>query len=317
MLGLQELKPKIETTATNVDCPIKGCIEKVKRQSHSFRRDERFKCPKHNIYISPSTFEYEKATDNLLWKEKADLSLLEKIMKVKRESRMARDNSEDAVTWNVFRYLEKNSLIEGFLSQLIGTTQENTEVIYWSYSQKEGKGWILLDKARAEFGEEITRGSEPDIIVKTDKTLFFIEAKLTSGNETTPSDKNNFKKYETGGKNLFKEVFISDYRTIAIIERKYELMRFWLLGTWMAEKIEKEFYLINLVREGEEEGIEAIFKKHIKETQRRKFKRITWEIICEFISKHASPNSKPIIFEYFKNKTVGYEQGRLKKAFSI
>jgi len=29
---------------------------------------------------------------------------------------MARDNSEDAVSWNVFRFLERNNLIEDFLS---------------------------------------------------------------------------------------------------------------------------------------------------------------------------------------------------------
>ena len=62
-----------------------------------------FKCPKHNIYISPTTFEYQSELDNLLWKDEADLDLLDRTKGVKRESRIARDRSEDAVTWNVFR----------------------------------------------------------------------------------------------------------------------------------------------------------------------------------------------------------------------
>lgn len=190
----------------------------------------------YNIFISPSTFEYSDESDNFLWKEKFDIELFEKIKRVKRESRMARDNSEDAVSWNVFRFLERNSLIEEFLSVITGLYLKSSEIIYWSYSQKEDKVLPELNKARREFGEVIKRGSEPDIIIKTDKVLFFIEVKFTAGNKTIPSNKNNSKKYESGGHNWFSRVFKSDYKTIAIIEKKYELLRYWLLGTWMAKQ---------------------------------------------------------------------------------
>jgi len=118
MLGLKELKSTIKVTDTTVECPVKGCREKVARQRKSFKRQEKFKCPKHNIYISPSTFEYQDELDNILWKEKADLDLFERLNTVKRESRIARDNSEDAVTWNVFRFLENNKLLSGSLAKL-------------------------------------------------------------------------------------------------------------------------------------------------------------------------------------------------------
>ena len=85
MLGVKELKEEIEITKTTVECPIKGCKERVKR-----------------------------------------------------ESQMARDNSKDAVSWNVFRFLERNNLIEDFLSLITCLYIESSEVIYWSYSQKEG-----------------------------------------------------------------------------------------------------------------------------------------------------------------------------------
>ncbi|WP_233488480.1 hypothetical protein [Petrotoga sp. 9PW.55.5.1] len=77
------MKERIEITKSTVDCPVKGCSEKVERQREFFRREESFKCPKHIIYISPSTFEYQSELDNLLWKDKADLDLLERIKKVK------------------------------------------------------------------------------------------------------------------------------------------------------------------------------------------------------------------------------------------
>jgi len=283
MLGMEELKESIEITDTTVKCPVKGCSEEVERQRKVFKREERFKCSKHNIYISPSTFEYQSELDNLLWKNKVDLDLLERIKKVKRESRIARDNSEDAVTWNVFRFLERNNLVEMILNSIIGVTLKASEVIYWSYSQKENYSWSELNKAREEFGEEIKRSSEPDIIIKTDNTLLFIEAKLTAGNETIPSDTSNSKKYETGSDNWLSKVLKSDYKKVAIVEKKYELLRFWLLGTWIAKQQDLDFYLVNLVLSEREKDIEVIFKRHLYENQRRKFIRITWEVIYQQI----------------------------------
>ena len=48
--------------------------------------------------------------------------------------------------------------------------------------------WDLLNKARIEFGETIARGSEPDVIIRTENALYFIEAKLTATNNTEPSN---------------------------------------------------------------------------------------------------------------------------------
>jgi len=320
MLGIGELKANIEITETTVECPVKGCNEKVERQREVFKREERFKCPKHNIYISPSTFEYPSELDNLLWKDKADLDLFNRIEKVKRESRIARDNSEDAVTWNVFRFLGKNNLlVEASLSSIIGTAQKSSEIIYWSYSQKENNSWSELNKARKEFGESQQRSSEPDVIIKTDNTLFFIEAKLTAGNETVPSDISNSKKYETGGGNWFSKVFKSDYKTVAIAEKKYELLRFWLLGTWIAKQWDLDFYLVNLVLSEREKDIETIFEKHPYENQRMRFIRITWEDIYQQIrNSDLSGIDKDTMIRYFRNKTIGYDgNGRLQRAFSI
>jgi hypothetical protein len=319
MLTMEELKSSIEITGTMVECPVKGCCEKVERQRGAFKREERFKCPRHNIYISPSTFEYQSELDNLLWKDKADLDLLKKIKTVKRESRIARDNSEDAVTWNVFRFIERNNLIEIILGSILGVTLKSAEAIYWSYSQREKSSWSELNKAREEFGEEIKRGSEPDIIIKTDDALLFVEAKLTAGNETVPSDMSNSKKYETGSNKWFSKVFKSDYKTIAIVKKKYELLRFWLLGTWIAKQQDLDFYLVNLVLSEQEKDIEAIFKRHLCENQKMKFTRITWEnIFQQIIDNGLSKTDEDIITKYFRNKTIGYDgDGRLQKAFSI
>jgi len=321
MFGLEELKEAIEITGTTVECPVKGCGEKVVRQRKSFKREEKFKCPRHNIYVSPSTFEYQNELDNILWKEKIDLDLFKRVKTVKRESRIARDNSEDAVSWNVFRFLEKTKMLTGLLAELTKSYAKNPEIIYWSYSQSQLGAWNHLQNARKEFEMDSKKGSEPDIIVKSDDTLFFVEAKLTASNNTVFKSRNPKvqKKYETGGNGWYTRAFYSDFETIAISEKKYELLRFWLIGSWIAALLNLDFCLVNLVLSEREKNIERIFRRHVKEDQRKVFVRITWEDIYEYIQNSSLlGRNKDVITSYFENKTIGLDaNGKLQKAFSI
>lgn len=318
MYGLKDLKTTIKTDINSVECPVKGCSVKVDRQRNSFKREQTYLCPIHKIYISPSTFEYETEKENLLWFDNSDKLLFEEIKKVKRESRIARDNSEDALTWNVFRFLDKQGLLPDFLSQLSNKEIKDTELILWSYSPKEKSDLTLLNQARKEFGEAIARGSEPDIIIRTNKVLYFIEAKLTAKNETTPSELQNRKEYETGGDRLFQHIFKSDYETVAEKEKRYELLRFWLLGSWMAKKLSVDFEFYSLVMQSRELDIEATFGKHIIETTERQFSRLTWEQIYAFIKLLPDNKEKHIMTEYFENKTIGYNSiSAIIKAFNV
>jgi hypothetical protein len=324
MIGIKDLKEKINITDKQVECPVKNCAEKVERQRYHFRRDEKYKCPKHNIYISPSTFEYETEFDNLLWTDNSDIDRFKKIKEVKRESRIARENSEDAVTWNIFRFLERNNLLSSFLTSLTKQEYVTTELILWSYSPKQNDAFRLLNRARSEFGELTNRGSEPDIIVLTDKALFFIEAKVLAGNDTSGTGETlerhltEPKKYISGGNNWYSSIFSSEYK-IVINDQKYELMRFWLLGTWMAAQLEMPFFLINLVMEEREKKIEQEFGKHILQCDNRVFKRIFWGNIYKFVVNSVISNKETeVLKQYFQNKALGYNSDfELIKAFNV
>lgn len=323
MLGANDLKSVLKITHTRVDCPVRNCTRTVLRQKDHFKRLNEFKCPEHNIYISPSTFEYQERSDNILWKDEANQDLLfKRIGKVKREiRRIARDNSEDAVTWNVFRFLEKEKLLQNFLSKLADCSVENAEVIYWSYSQSEKTVWSKLRQARKEFEIKPKSGSEPDLIVRANNVLFFIEAKLTATNNTIPSSNDPLvqERYTKGGSGWYNDVVKSDFKTIAIANKKYELLRFWLLGSWMAHLLNLDFFLINLVLSRKEKDIETVFRNHIKESPNRIFLRATWENIYNLIlESKAESTQKEKVIEYFRNKTIGYDRnGHLQKAFSI
>jgi len=321
MLGASKLKREIKITQTSVECPVKDCKTVVSRQRKTFKCSKEFFCPEHGIYISPSTFEYSAFTDNLIWKDEGDLDLLKRINLVKRESRIARDNSEDAVTWNIFRFLEREKLLSKFLSKISNDSETNPEIIYWSYSQPESTAWSKLIQARQQFERKPDKGSEPDIIIKTDQTLFVIEAKLGASNNTVPSSKDLIvkEKYVNGGSCWYQTAFKSEFETIAITNRKYELLRFWLLGSWIANNLGLKFVLINLVPSNKEKDIEPQFRKHIQENANRIFQRYTWEDSYRCIQeKSIESTQKELILEYFKNKTKGFNyEGQILNAFSI
>jgi hypothetical protein len=323
MYTINDLKNKIDITDNKVECPINGCNITVNRKRRKDKKGKNFICEKHGILVTPSTFIYQDLSSNLIFQN--DLELLNKILGTKRESRLKNENSEDAVSWNVFRYLEKENLLLQWLNEITNETHEELEIMYWSHCSIEKGTYPLLKNAREEFGEIENQGSEPDIIIKTDKTFFFIEAKLFSSNKTSGSGETlnkrlkNQKEYLIGGHKLFCNLLKTTYDDI-IIDQKYELMRFWLLGSWMAKQKELNFQLINLVLDRNEKDIESDFGKHIKQNNHNKFIRRTWESIYHFIKENGNKTDyKEKVLSYFENKAAGYKSnGVLKnKAFDV
>ena len=176
-------------------------------------------------------------------------------------------------------------------------------------------------KVREDFEINPAKGSEPDLIVNANNALFLIEAKLNASNNTVCSSKDPAvtQKYGNGCQGWYNQVFKSPFDQIAVIDRKYELLRFWLLGSKMADRLHTNFYLVNLVPQEKETTIESVFKKHIKESSDRTFLRATWEEIYHYIeNKGIVSKEKEVITKYFTEKTVGYDrEGRLQRAFSL
>lgn len=335
MFDIEELEGGIEKTNDTVKCPVKDCKVKVKKMNNKvkgginsylltkkgkLKEFEKYFCKTHKIFISPTTFIYKNLEDNLLWYDEDDKALVKEILKVKRvKYQLFYYNSEDASSLNVFRYLEKNKLLNAFLTDLINSTVKNTEVIYWSYSQSQNDVWSELAKARGEFREGLQRSSEPDLIVKSDFALFFIESKILAPNivdfnrsHTDEEKKERIARYRRGNR------FISQSIETIINAGYYQLMRFWLIGSWIAENNDLDFYLLNLVRKNDDKNIESYFGKFLTLNERRLFKRITWSDIYNYISKNVySGEDKDKMLRYFRNKTIYDKKGRLQKAFSI
>ena len=160
MFGWEHLKPSNPDQLT-LCCqrPVRDCPSFVKAAKEAVSKGTLiFRCPQHGICISPSTFEYETDADNMLWTVDADLALWRAINApgVKRENRIARDNSEDAVTWNVFRFPENFRRPGRRIHQsgcMAKTVAGTPRVIYWSYCQQSRRAWSPLLDAAKLFGE--------------------------------------------------------------------------------------------------------------------------------------------------------------------
>jgi hypothetical protein len=239
----------------------------------------------------------------------------------------ARDNSEDGVTGNVFRYLEKHGLVGEFVDLIAGERiATNPRVVYWSFCQTTRKPWQRRLDAATTFGEQIGRRSEPDIIVDDDNLLAVVEKKWLSGNTTKPSNPNNPKHYMTGGDGWFRKVFkpTADFKPVAVNAKLYELMRFWLFGSWVAKQAGQRFLLINVVRGVKEADIEGRFGAHIQSGPERRFRRVTWEgLYAGLVQPRAGCSDADRLALYLREKTIGYHRvngggiAKLGRAFAL
>jgi hypothetical protein len=319
MLGIKDLKPAITVTDTSVECPVLNCSVVVVRRRKGDKQSDRFHCPQHGIYISPTRFEYECESNNLLWHDEDDAALLRAVKTVKRECRLTHNTSEDAVTWNVFRYLEKSDRVAKMISYLCERSVVNPKLVYWSYSRPDCGVWPPLAQVRAIFGERPQSSTEPDVIIVSEDTLYWIEAKFSADNGTRSESPTAKRHYLMDGNAWFTQVFKCDYDEIARNQSHYELMRLWLLGTWVAKSMKpiRRFVLLNLVCEGQEEDIEDRVASLLAQSPDRHFWRATWEDIGQYITANCPRNlEREVVLDFFRNKALKYDhRGRLQPGF--
>lgn len=317
MYAFEDLKYRVPLWDAEVACPVAGCENRVPKQRSHFVASSQFMCAEHGIYVSPSTFEYADVRRNFPLVDDADWDLLiTQIAANKREThRLARERSEDAVSYNCFRTVERSGLLPDLVAWMVGSPQAAAKMIYWSHDLEASGTMPLLSDARRAFGELEGRGSEPDLIVSTPTDLVFIEVKLASGNNTKPSRPEVLPQYRASAHGWYDRVFASPPEAVAIAAQKYELMRFWLLGSWMAAQVGTRFTLVSLTRGIQDMDLESRFAPFINQSDGRRFLRRSWEEVAEWTLRDGSTRS---VAEYLGSKTVGYDSaGRLQRMLAM
>jgi hypothetical protein len=160
-------------------------------------------CSEHGLRIHRKTFAYYDPTSprvaalrNIVFEQ--DLfgtSFLGNAAKAETH-RICHENSEDALTWNVFVRLARAGALSELFSTLTGRGATTAPELYlWGLRvdlRKSGQpaNFLQLDAARRVFEVDIRKfHTEPDIMLHVPgQFLLLIEAKFTSGNTLAEGD---------------------------------------------------------------------------------------------------------------------------------
>jgi hypothetical protein len=149
-------------------------------------------CPDHEIKISSKSFVYKNPLHNIRFeRDYFERAILNNENQLKAEThRLGNENSEDALTWNVFTALARRKRLAA-LSRCfspVGTSDEPELYLWGLRVSLDGpvpeKQFDALCTARRVFESNIRKWhTEPDIMLYAPKRfLILVEAKFTSGN---------------------------------------------------------------------------------------------------------------------------------------
>ena len=191
---------------------------------------------------------YDDFSRNLLWKDTDDRTRLDAILRGKRESRMGHEHSEDAVTWNVFRFLERHSCSSRAIKSICLCPAEEPQSIFWT--THNGCLWEPYRVCSDQIPEKSIARSESDLIfVWQHKLLVVVEAKFRSANRSDLGKRDDEVRksrpyIERASRHFNRE---GVYETVR--DGWYELLRNWALGANLRDALGCEtFVLVNLVR---------------------------------------------------------------------
>lgn len=275
-------------------CPVKLC----KAAPHRRLIGDRFRlsCPVHGIDIHSKTFVYKDPLRNIRFEQEYfKRAILHN--KVKAEThRFGYENSEDALTWNVFSVLAKRRKLNALSRYFTKIdTSDEPELYLWGLkidldNQVAPKQFAGLIAARKVFEKDI-RGvrTEPDIMLYIPKKfLILIEAKFTSGNTVVkPGESNDAREKPKSAKGILQRYSIDQLPTGSLLSPSSDtplysqLYRNLVFAIYMADKLNVQWGLVNLTSKLPAEvmsvGLTDFTNAFLPRETRQRFVRYTWE----------------------------------------
>jgi hypothetical protein len=316
--GLAELNSEIVMTdhpAPLVKCYVRGCDRWLAPPRRGFRGDV---CPIHQIRCHISghrgTFSYVDPVRNIIAGEKvfADHILGHPF---KFEShRLGSEKSEDALTWNVFRFLYEQKELARVAELFTGERHlEEPQLFLWGIAMDNFRPWSLLIQARERFEANLPVDrplTEPDIaLYLPGEYLVLIEAKFTSPNTFY---EHSYRKDATSltAAELIHYYWYPDSRIVdadaasEAVRIPQQLWRNMVFAEYMAQQDGQgtRAYHATLVRRTYEPQIEDEFRLLLAPEFAHRFCRQTWENIHISITDLVS--CAPLA-AYLENKTAG------------
>jgi hypothetical protein len=282
-------------------CCIEGCKSWLKRRRKGSKNFDF--CPSHHISLSASTYLHENPEHNLI----VHRGLYKTIRKT--EDRLVNENSEDALTWNVFvGFYALHALAQLFSAITDLKPRSEPELYLWGNPIADAacNKWANVKRVQSELepGKQIP--TEPDIILRVPgQALVLIEAKFRS-----PNSRHDKKVKRRGEAFDYLSTYPAKSGCLDPLNRKWirtaaprqileQLCRNTIFGHWLAEPGEKLF-VINLVSSDLEKEVEHEFGLHLADVDTT-FRRITWESLLS-VSACESAAAEPLK-RYMANKT--------------
>ena len=332
---------KLNSQKTEKACPVTGCNKNTESVGKFTI------CRTHGLEIHKSTYIYYNGDSRAEKKEAALRNFLpfgrDFVAKhiignpYKAESyRLGSENSEDALTWNIFAGLLYYKKLHKIYNQL---TEENTasnqlDLFLWGlkidFNAQQSLPWHRLLEVREvlEPRREIRRfPTELDIMISGPTHLVCIEAKFTSGNPVVLNEKDVKDEKPKSREGLIERYIMRNKICNSPVIKSEELgdkihsqlLRMLVFTSTMAQLEKRKWIVANLISKtqwNKKKNISCGYdfndpKSSIPAGVRNNFKFISWEHdIYEKILKN-----DPALVElsdYMKNKTAN-----LGKAFEI
>jgi hypothetical protein len=224
-------------------CPVRGCVEASP-------------CPTHHLAVRSTrggyTYVYDAPYRNLLWTDAEDQERLSAILRGKRECRMGHEHSEDAITWNVFRFFERHGCLAPAFRTIFPCPDDEPLTVFWT--THDGFLWEPYRRCSDQIPERVLARSESDLIFLWERKLIVVvEAKFRSPNRSDPAKRDDeLRKSRPYIEHASRYLNRADAEE-AVGDGWYEMLRNWALGTTLRETLRCEkFVLVNLVRKRHE-----------------------------------------------------------------
>jgi hypothetical protein len=209
--------------------------------------------------------------------------------------RFHQENSEDAVTWNVFNSLRHAGCLHHVANIVTGLeVNDEPQLLLWGLALTGDAftPWDLLIAAREKFECRLPIKrplTEPDIaLYLPGQYLILIEAKFTSPNPFYPGQGRK------DAKSLTKAQLLDIYwdQALTVLDRNkaraairvhYQLWRNMVFAEWMAGKDGRSTpaFLGSLTRRGQEDESCNEFALLLNKGYRNRFSHISWEALLE------------------------------------
>jgi hypothetical protein len=229
----------------------------------------------------------------------------------RRLCRFGSENSEDALTWNVFRTLEKSGLLSLALCPEIPAWEGKCRLLYWT-CDPDTDGSVDSDLQTVlndmePWGKNGSRQqTESDVIVLTPTAVVVVESKLgvcgkalNAWKRTKPGLPSDYEAFvRSGSLKLFDRGFVTETQG----HRYYQLVRNWILANALGQRLGVPGHLVAIVNDRCRNFDDRPFTEEFSDFQqllpsdgRSRACLLSWQTLIARLRRPAHPDLAPLL----------------------